>query len=184
MISGRVIGCEEIHAIWSIDRGETVEAAYRVEHGLLVLRPYPLEVPGWPPGQAELYTPILQACHDHGGWLHGLFDGPRLVSAAALENRPMGPRRDQLQFLFLHVDRAYRGQGLGRHQFALASAEAIRRGARSLYVTATPSQHTVDFYLDLGCELAAEVDADLFALEPEDIHLVYPLVPEDRGALG
>jgi len=176
MISGRTLTRNEIPEIWSIDRGETVEAAYWLEQGALVLRPYPLEVPGWPPGEAELYTPILQACHDNGGWLHALFDGLRLVSAAALENRFIGRRGDQLQLRFLHVDRAYRGQGLGRHQFALAAAQAIQRGAKSLYVSATPSRHTVDFYLGLGCTVTTEPDPELFALEPEDIHLVCPLV--------
>ena len=40
-----------------------------------------------------------------------------------------------------------------------------------LYVSATPSENTILFYLSFGCKLASEVDPELFALEPEDIHL-------------
>jgi hypothetical protein len=40
-----------------------------------------------------------------------------------------------------------------------------------MYISATPSEHTVNFYLALGCQLAAEPDSELLELEPEDIHL-------------
>jgi hypothetical protein len=40
-----------------------------------------------------------------------------------------------------------------------------------MYISATPSEHTVDFYMRLGCRLAAEPDPELYAFEPEDIHL-------------
>ena len=52
---------------------------------------------------------------------------------------------------------------------AIARARAL--GARRLYVSATPSENTVGFYLRRGCRLAAEIDEALFALEPEDNHL-------------
>ena len=49
-------------------------------------------------------------------------------------------------------------------------------GAQGLYVSATPSRHTVDFYTGLGCELLAVPDPELLRLEPEDIHLCLRLV--------
>jgi hypothetical protein len=55
--------------------------------------------------------------------------------------------------------------------FGLARATARARGARRLYISATPTENTVKFYLRLGCAVTREPDADLFALEPEDIHL-------------
>ena len=39
------------------------------------------------------------------------------------------------------------------------------------YVSATPSSATVDAYLRLGAELLERPDPELFAEEPEDIHL-------------
>ena len=97
-----------------------------------------------------------------------------------LEARFIGQSQDQLQLKFLHVSNGYRDQGLGRRLFNLAAAEASRRGARRLYISATPSEHTIGFYLGLGCSVMAELDPELFALEPEDIHLEYDIEPGDH----
>jgi len=59
--------------------------------------------------------------------------------------------------------------------FNLAVAEARRRGAKWMYISATPSEHTIGFYLRLGCQVTLEPDPDLFELEPEDIRLEYDL---------
>jgi hypothetical protein len=53
----------------------------------------------------------------------------------------------------------------------VAKATARERGAKRLYISATPSENTINFYLRRGCVVAAEVDPHLFELEPEDIHL-------------
>lgn len=175
MIGGRTLSRDEIEDVWTIDRSELIEAVFQLANGALVLRPARFDVRGWPLGEADRYTPILQACHDRGGWLYGLFEGQRLIGAAVLESRFIGGSRDQLQLAFLHVSAAHRHQGWGQHLFALAAGEARRRGARGLYISATPSQRTVDFYLRLGCRLSREPDAELLALEPEDIHLEYAM---------
>jgi len=60
---------------------------------------------------------------------------------------------------------------LGTQLFERAKAAARERGARRLYISASPSENTVNFYLRLGCEVAAAPDPELFELEPEDIHL-------------
>ena len=44
-----------------------------------------------------------------------------------------------------------------------------------MYISATPTQHTIDFYLRLGCQVTNEPDPELFAQEPEDIHFEYDL---------
>ena len=170
MISGRRLSRDEIGDIWTIDRGEVVDGIYYLENGSLQLRPVHHDFSGWPPGEAEQYTPILESCHDRGGWLHGLFDEGRLIGVVVLESQFMGKHGDQLQLKFLHISRPYRSQGWGQRLFGLAKAEAAGRGAKSLYVSATPSEHTVGFYQRLGCALAAEPDPTLYELEPEDIH--------------
>ncbi len=179
MIDGRRITRGEIPRIWEIDRSETVERIGRVESGALVLTPSRIEATGWPPGEPERYTPILEDCFDRGGWLYGLFDLDRVVGAAALESRFIGAG-DQLQLMWLHVGRAHRGRGLGGRLFELAAREAAERGAKRLYISATPSENTIAFYLGRGCTLASTPDPELLALEPEDIHLecALPLDPE------
>lgn len=171
MIQARTLAREEIQRLWTIDRKERIDAVYRVEGGSLVMRPERIDVQGWPPGEAEHYTPILEACFDRGGWFCGLFDDGRLVGAAVLESRFIGEPADQLQLKFLHVDHAYRDRGLGRELFDRAGREAVRRGAARLYISATPSEHTIGFYLRLGCTLAKAPDPELLALEPDDVHL-------------
>jgi predicted N-acetyltransferase YhbS len=170
-IDARLLARDEIATIWTIDRTELVEAAYALENGALVVRQVYFDVRGWPPGEHEKYTPIFEECIDHGGAAYGLFDAGRLIGAAILEGRFIGAARDRLQLKFIHVSHAYRHRALGQRLFQWARSEALRRGARRLYVSATPSKHTIDFYVRLGCRVATEVDADLFALEPEDIHL-------------
>ena len=103
--------------------------------------------------------------------MYGLFDDQRLIGAAVLESRLIGRAGDQLQLSFLHVSNRYRHQGWGRHLFSLAQVEARRRGARGLYISATPSAGTIGFYLSLGCTVTSEPDPELFALEPDDTHL-------------
>ena len=167
----RALRRDDIPLIWAIDRAEVIDGVYVLVDGTLELRPEHFEAHGWPPNEAELYTPILLDCFDHGGWFCGAFRQEALVGVVVLEGRFIGRERDMLQMKFLHVGRAMRGQGLGVRLFDLAREEARERGARRLYVSATPSEHTIDFYRRRGCRLTAEPDPELFALEPEDIHL-------------
>lgn len=71
------------------------------------------------------------------------------------------------------MSQGYRKQGLGSRLFNLAVEKAKALGAKKLYLSATPSENTVNYYLRLGCVLATEIDPELFALEPEDIHLEF-----------
>lgn len=171
MIEGRELSRDEIKGVWAIDRSEVIEAAYRLVDGALVLERVHYDLRGWPPGEDAKYTPILEACYDRGGWFYGLFEDDKPVGAAVLDNRFIGRNKDQLQLEFLHVGSSYRGQGLGRALFERAANEARKRGSRHLYISATPSEHTIGFYLLMGCRVTAEPDPELFALEPEDIHL-------------
>jgi predicted N-acetyltransferase YhbS len=94
---------------------------------------------------------------------------------AILDSKFIGEPRDMLQLRFLHVSQAYRDQGLGRRLFKKAKDVAWQKGAKRLYISATPSEHTVNFYLHLGCRVTRQPDPELFALEPDDIHLEYNL---------
>lgn len=175
MITFRPLTRSEIPQIWSIDRTEIIENIYSLENSTLVLKPEHYHMHGWPPGEDEKYTPILLACFDRGGWFCGAFDGNTLAGVAILENKFIGPASDTLQLSFLHVSHPYRGTGLGKELFERARTEAKTRGAKKMYVSATPSEHTIQFYLRRGCTITLEPDPELFELEPEDIHLLCPV---------
>lgn len=167
----RLLEREELPGVWAIDRAELVERVYCREGNQLVLKPGYFDIQGWPPGEPEHYAPILLDCFERGGTFYGAFDGEKLVGAAVLESRFIGREKDQLQLKFLHVSRRHRQAGLGRTLFEKVVAKARQLGARRLYVSSTPSENTVRFYLRRGFRVTEDVDPALFALEPEDIHL-------------
>lgn len=161
----------EVPYIWQIDRREVIENIYYLDNGKLVLKPEHYDMRGWPTGEPEHYAPILLDCFDRGGHFWGAFSGELFIGTVVLENRFIGSERDTLQMKFLHVSSNYRKQGLGKRLFFLAAERALELEAKKLYMSATPSENTINFYLNLGCMLATEIDKELFALEPEDIHL-------------
>lgn len=171
MIELRTLRRDEVERVWSIERAEVIERIYVMRDGRIELTPAFFDVRGWPPGEAEKYTPLLYEEFDRGATFTGAFDGDTLVGVAVVDTPLVGPWRDLVQLSFLHVSRAYRDQGLGRRLFEHARGLARERGVRGLYVSATPSEHTIGFYLARGCRVLAEPDPALFALEPEDIHL-------------
>jgi predicted N-acetyltransferase YhbS len=79
--------------------------------------------------------------------------------------------RSGLQLSFLHVGRDHRGLGLGVELYEAAQTVAADFGAAGLYISATPSEHTIDFYRRRGCRVTPLPDPELLALEPNDIHL-------------
>ncbi|HEX9838978.1 MAG TPA: GNAT family N-acetyltransferase [Anaerolineales bacterium] len=169
----RLLQRDEVPLIWQIDRREVVENIYYLRDGEIILKPDYFDIQGWPPGEAELYTPMLLDCYDRSGMFWGAFENNLLIGAAILESKFIGARQDTLQLKFLHVSRDYRKQGLGRTLFDSAVKRAKALGAKKLYISATPSENMVNSYLRLGCALATEIDPELFTLEPEDIHLEY-----------
>ncbi len=175
MLTARELTRSEVTRLWDIDRREVIDNIYYLENGELVLKPEHYDMQGWPAGEADLYDPLLLDCFDRGGWFYGLFGGDRLIAAVVLESKFIGPRKDLLQLKALYVGSDYRGQGLGQQLFQLAKSKAASLGAKGLYVSATPSEHTINFYLRLGCTVTSSPDPELFALEPGDIHLECPI---------
>lgn len=175
MITTRLLERAEVERVWEIDRREVIEQVYYLRDGALVLLPEYYDITGWHADEVEKYTPLLHECHQRGGWFCAAFDGATLAGVAVLDPQRLGSQGEQVQLKFLHVSRNYRSAGLGMRLFELASQQARRWGARRLYISATPSQHTVDFYTRCGAYLAPQPDPALFALEPEDIHLLYDL---------
>ena len=172
----RTLTRDELPRLREIDRSEVIEEVYYLRGGSLIREKEFYDMKDFPPGEREKILVRLGDLHDRGGTIFGAFDGPALVGITAVESRFIGSRRDTLQMTVLFVSAAYRRAGVGRRLVELAKEKARHTGAAKLYISATPSRNTVDFYLGLGCALASEVDPQLFELEPEDIHLVlvYP----------
>ena len=102
----------------------------------------------------------------------GAFDRGRLVGIATVR-RGIRPGKDQLEALF--VDRAHRRRGVATALIEVVAALARDGGARTLYVSATPSESAVGCYRRLGFEPTADPIPELLELEPEDVHMVLAL---------
>lgn len=166
----RLLDRNEFELIWTIDRREIIEHIYRRQDGQLVRVPDYFDVRGWRPSTIEHSMPEFHTVYERGGEFWGAFDGATLVGIAILDGKWIRPEQDTLQLVFLHVSHAYRDRGVGRLLFEHAAARARLAGARRIYISATPSAHTVHFYLHRGCVVTPEPDPELYALEPEDIH--------------
>ncbi|CAI1101630.1 GNAT family N-acetyltransferase [Serratia entomophila] len=162
---------QQLDLLWSIDRSEIIDTLYRLQDG--ELQPYAgyYDVRGWDPHDKETYAPLHERCFDRGGTFFALFEHHEIVAAAAVDTELRGPDRDLRQLLFFYVSAHKRGQGLGKRLFQLCLRQAGQQGAAGLYVSSIPNKNTVDFYLAQGCRLIKRPDAELFAREPEDIHL-------------
>jgi len=159
---------DELELYWTIDRREVLHNIYVMRDGELVLTPYYFDVPGW----ENTNSTKLYACFDRGGTIFGMFDGQQLVGSSAVDTVPRGENGDLLELRHLHVSRDYRGTGVGTRLFDAAKGIVRKRGAPAMYVSATPTENTVNFYLHRGCRLAIPPDPEALDLEPDDIHLV------------
>jgi ribosomal protein S18 acetylase RimI-like enzyme len=167
----------ELARIAEIDRSEHVTRIYTYRDGTLAWRAVDERVPTWHRSgggehsvQAHLaaWGPILDA----GGTLVGAFDGGVLAGIAIYRPRLA---EDMGNLAVLHVSRTARRQGVASRLTAEVARLARADGARRLYVSATPSDSAVGFYRSRGFAPTDAPDAAMFALEPEDIHMVLEL---------
>lgn len=103
--------------------------------------------------------------------LAGAFRGKVMVGVAGLDTARGYGGGDLYNFGPMWVTRDCRGTGIGSALFRLIEKKASNLGITALYVSATPVPATVGFYFRMGCRLLDRPDPELYAREPEDIHL-------------
>lgn len=171
MTTIRLMADSELQRIAEIDRSERITQHYKSREGVLDLIDVDIRAPRWgePGGHTvQHYVETWQALLQAGSVLLGAFDGDRLVGFAIYQ-----PFLSEgwANFAVLHVTRTHRRRGIGcgltNEVVQLARAE----GAQRLYVSATPTRATVDFYMKQGFEPVTKPNERLFALEPDDIHM-------------
>lgn len=174
-IEYRVLSREEIQKLVQMDRTETIENVYHIRDGKLNLKKERWDVKDWSPQEKQRRIAELQKGYDDGNTLFGAFDGATLLGMSVFEPRPLTSAAGRFNLAGLWVSYKYRGRGIGRKLVQMVIDKARESGARTLYVSATPSENTVRFYMSLGLRLAAPIDPEMFRREPEDIHLELPL---------
>lgn len=76
----------------------------------------------------------------------------------------------------IQVDKNFRGQGIGRILWEKAVEEARLNGARELYISACPSEETINFYRAMGADVTDNPILSIANDEPDDLQLVYSLM--------
>ena len=88
-----------------------------------------------------------------------------------LDSQFRGKTLEYLNLGPLWITKEYRRLGIGSQLVEMVEEKAKEMGAKKLYISGSSSKNTIQFYLSIGCKLAAEIDPELFAKEPCDIHL-------------
>jgi ribosomal protein S18 acetylase RimI-like enzyme len=163
----------QLDQVVEVDVTESDDVVYYIEHGELVAHRERWQRPARTKQDWQVQIQRWQGYLASGGAVLGAFDGEVLVGFAILRDE-LSPGQAELAGLF--VSRTYRRKGIA----ARLTVELIRlvraRGAREIYVSATPSRSAVGFYQSQGFMLAQELNPVLFELEPEDIHMVKHLI--------
>jgi GNAT superfamily N-acetyltransferase len=105
---------------------------------------------------------------DTGGIALGAFASGRLVGIGVVVPHL---RPGIAQLAFLHVSAPSRAAGIASRLSEQLDQIARTLGDSDMVVSATPSENTVRFYLHRGFQPMAEPLAELFELEPEDVHM-------------
>jgi ribosomal protein S18 acetylase RimI-like enzyme len=171
----RQLELDDLPLVAAIDRSEQIEVQYHVRGGELQQAPAPgTEVPPWDPTGSGPHSVSakIEFCGSvvaRGGMLFGAFDQAQALGLAVVHPF-FEPRLAWLAFL--HVSRPHRRRGVAKALWDRCVELGVAHGAEHIYVSSAPTESAVGFYLRQGCRLAQPVHAALFAVEPEDIHLV------------
>ena len=163
----------DLQRIRDIERSERIGVLY-IQHGTqLEERHGDFDSPNWrTEGDGEHSLAAQQAHVEEllasGAVALGAFDGDRLAGIGILVQHL---RPGIAQLAYLHVSNGYRASGIGKRLSEDLDCIAREGGDAEIVVSATPSQNTVRFYLGCGYRPMVEPFPELFAREPEDIHL-------------
>jgi len=177
-ITIRPMEADEINRLGEIDRTEHITVDYRYEDGALKEVEVDFKVPPWYAEgdgghsirkKINAWRPYLEK---DGGLMFGAFDGERLVGLVILRPRLT---KDMAELAVLHISHGYRDKGIGTRLTEKVCSLASEMGATSIYVSASQTKTTVDFYMRRGFELAKVLNRELYEREPDDIHMVKEL---------
>lgn len=171
MLTIRRLQDDELTGVYDIDMTESGDIVYGVVDNHLEA-----VAEQWdrPPRTSARWDEMIRYWHgilaDGAAW--GAFDGERMVGIAVLRYRLTA---DMAELTALFVSRPYRRAGVARRLMSPLLAAAEEAGAKRIYVSATPSRSAVGFYQSQGFQLAEQVHPELYAREPDDVHMIRPL---------
>ena len=171
LIEIRLLDSEALEKIYQIDRSEEIHRRYQFSNGELSHTKKDISIPHdssfW-----DRHFDEWKSAIDEGTAFFGAVDGEALSGFAILKYN-LQPGVDQI--IALYVDSGHRMSGLARSLFLEAQEAAKAKGAKRLYVSATPADASVGFYIHQDFQPTSEPDALRFEKEPKNIHMIKSL---------
>jgi GNAT superfamily N-acetyltransferase len=173
----RSLQISEIDLIWQqISRRELITQMYIQHQQHLELVDCFFDVQHWDSYHLENDPPKLKQLYEQGALFIGAFDAAeKLVGVSVVSNQSIAHYPHAKLLHYFYVDADQQGRGIGANLMQAAKESAKQLCANQLYISATPSRRTVDFYIKHGAQPLSAPDQQLWQLEPEDIHLLCTL---------
>lgn len=140
--------------IKNIDRTEDINSSYRIELGKLIKYNHEPIVGGWEPNELEDIIERSSTLIRQRGVVLGYFNVDDIIGVASVDSQKLNTPKNYVLMDILYISDKFRGKGIGNKLFEAIKAEAMKLEASGIYISATPSAGTVEFYLSRGCELA------------------------------
>lgn len=171
MLQIRGIRNNEIDRIKEIQREEEILGYYKLKDGFLTVIDKYEQVYSFDKDELSDIINRQRKIKSEGGVVIGAFDDEIIVGVVSVENRRIGIEMNYCKMDILYVSNNFRGSGIGSRLVEESKKAARGFGAGKLYISATPTVTTVDFYLKQGAILTKELNLELYQREPDDIHL-------------
>ena len=111
----------------------------------------------WPFEKRAWISEYLKEQIQNGGFAIGAFQDDKIIAFVCVSGKIMD---DYANLTMLFVDDDFKRLGIGRKLFEIAKKEALRSGAKKLFISAISSEETILFYFAVGCKDAEKVIFD------------------------
>ncbi|WP_336042743.1 GNAT family N-acetyltransferase, partial [Acinetobacter pittii] len=150
----RSLQSSEIDLIWQqISRRELITQNYIQKQQQLELVDCFFDVQNWDSYHLENDPPKLKQLFEQGSIFVGAFNASeKLVGVSVVSNQVITDYPHAKLLHYFYVDADQQGQGIGAKLMQAAKESAKQLGAKQLYISATPTRRTVDFYIKHGAE--------------------------------
>ena len=149
---------QETDRVWAVSNGELIE---KEDHF----------IDDWDQQRLARESQYLRDCAARGGIVVGAFQDDTCIGFTSIQPDRFGSRMQYAEMTMCHVTRLLRGQGIGKKLFNFSCEVAKSRGIENLYLSTHPSIESQGFYRSVGCVLAQEINPEILAREPLDIHM-------------
>ena len=150
------------------DRSQEVKRVYANDSGRLLLKDQSWTM-DW---SLEHKREVAADLKDDDYIAYAVWENEKIIGFVSVVKQLTGHR---MVLDIIQVDRAFRGQGIGRQLFDLAVTEAKRAGVRELYISACCSEETVGFYKAMGAVVTDDPIPEIAEAEPFYIQMSYNL---------